>query len=218
MQTALNIGVIPDGTRRWARREGVSLFDAYWKTMLNIHKIIDYLYEQDTLSISIYLLSKDNLGRKPDELDAVVNAERDLIEKLLPPLLEKWVVNLGIAGCLDQVPENLSKSAKKLSVDSSQVTRLRKLYLLIGYDPHDEIDHALKSGSSTLNWFDNLWVPHKLDLIIRTSGEKRLSNFLPLQSSYAELFFVDHYFNDFDLQSLEYILQTYRSRNRRFGQ
>lgn len=217
MQPTLNIGLIPDGTRRWARREELPLSDAYWKTMLNIHKIIDYLYSQNSLTISIYLLSKQNLGREPNELEAVINAETDLIKILLPPLLEKWEVNLSVAGCLDQVPEKLSQSVRKLSCVSSKETHLRKLYLLIGYDSYDEIDYATKSANKTLSWFDYLWVPQKLDLVIRTGGEFRLSNFLPLQSTYAELFFVEQYFNDFDLHQLSSLLQEYRNRNKRYG-
>jgi undecaprenyl diphosphate synthase len=216
MQTSLNVGLIPDGTRRWAQREQLPLSDAYRKTMLNICEIIDYLYSQNSLTISIYLLSKQNLGRKADELDAVVSAETDLIENLLPFLLNKWDVNLVIAGCLEQVPETLSKAASNVSSVFCQNEHSRKLYLLIGYDSYDEITHVRKMAS-TSNWFDKLWVPHKLDLVIRTSGENRLSNFLPLQSSYAELFFIDCYFNDFNLQNLKHILDAYTSRNRRFG-
>jgi undecaprenyl diphosphate synthase len=217
MQPTLNIGLIPDGTRRWAKRENLLLSDAYRKTMLNICEIVDYLYSHNSLTISIYLLSKQNLGRKADELDAVVNAEIDLIENLLPFLLDKWNVNLVIAGCLEKVPITLSKAASDTSSIFCQKVHSRKLYLLIGYDSYDEITHVNKMADTTSNWFDKLWVPHKLDLVIRTSGENRLSNFLPLQTSYAELFFVDCYFNDFNLQDLKCILDGYTIRNRRFG-
>lgn len=217
MDIPLNIGIIPDGTRRWAKNQSIPLFDAYWKAMLNIATIVDYFYMKGAVNVSVYLLSKQNLERKPSDLEPVITCETKLLQELIPLLLNKWQMNIFIAGCLAHVPNKLAEAARLISESSCHILSKKKLYLLIGYDPQDEISHANSISSATSDFFYNLWVPQKLDIVIRTSGEFRLSNFLPLQSGYAEIFFLDKHFNEITLPDIENVFLEYQDRMRRFG-
>jgi len=89
----------------------------------------------------------------------------------------------------------------------------------LAYNPFDELINSLIKHNDKLsdNLLSNLWVSQKLDIVVRTSGEFRLSNFLPLQSSYAELFFLQKHINDITKHDLENVLIEYSLRKRRYG-
>ena len=213
----LKVGLIPDGARRWARALKVPFDEAYWLSMNNICRLADFLFSEGCQIFCVYGLSKENLQRNAHDLDPVIRAETRLCAELLPRLAEKWAINMELAGHLEQVPPMLAGASRQLHEQSKQYRSGRSMYLLLGYDPLEEVGHALLSGGSDSDWTKRLWVPHRLDLIVRTSGEMRLSNFLPLQSTYAELFFLDKHFNEVTTQDLAQVLRDFRARSRRFG-
>ncbi len=215
-ETLLHIGLIPDGVRRWGKTNSKSLDESYFCMVNVLACFIDFFFNNDVRALSIYLLSKENLQRPEEELKSVFNAELYLLKSLIPPLCDKHCFDVIIAGRTNLLPAWVQKD---VSSYFSENNRLRKLYLCLAYNPIDELLDSLSRDN--LHNIDDvltkLWVPQRLDVVIRTGGEYRLSNFLPLQSSYAELFFVPESINDVTEDTFKKCLNQYKSRNRRYG-
>jgi len=215
--TLRHFGLIPDGTRRWAQENNYNLFDAYMLTMNKISAFLNTLFEQDVLVVSVYLLSTENLKRIPEHLDPVIDTEIFMFEKLLPTVVEQNDVQVIHAGKSDLLPVNYQKALSVLCSKNNKNTK-KRLYLLAAYNPIDEIKIAInKSGEKTFD-VSSLLVPELLDLVVRSSGESRLSNFLPLQAGYAELIIEPKHFNDLKREDVYQYLAEFNRRKRRFGQ
>lgn len=212
----LNIGLIPDGTRRWSRNNGKSYQYGYFQMAKSIETSVDHFFDQGAHTISIYLLSKENLLRPKDELKAVFEAEIQLMENLAVLSKEKYQFDIIFAGDLTLLPE---QPLAKINTFIKPEKYSRKVYLCMAYSPIDEIFKCLstKMIDNPEDVLAHFWVPEKLDVVIRTSGEARLSNFLPIQSSYAELFFLDKFINDISREDLTTCLLAFHERKRRFG-
>lgn len=211
-----HFGLIPDGTRRWARNNNYDLFEAYVIAMKKISDFLDALFEQGVSSISVYLLSTDNLKRKPEYLVPVIDAEIMLFEKLLMPVVDKYDVRVIHAGRSELLPRNYKESLEFLCSQTSSKNS-RRLYLLAAYNPIDEIAYAINKTVQGEVSMKDFFVPEMLDLIVRSSGESRLSNFLPLQAGYAELIIEQKHFNDMSMLDIYHYLTEFENRNRRFG-
>lgn len=196
MESAINhIGLIPDGNRRWAHQNKTSYQIAYNLTMLNIKRFIELAIDNQISFVSVYLLSKDNLSRQREDLDAVIESETLLISDILPSFCEQNKCKVTIAGDLLAIPKRLSASAQNLQ-KLTQFFNGTNLYLLLGYDPFDEINSVIANEANKIT-IDSLWVSKNVDVVIRTAGGPTLlSKFLPLQSSYAQIYMVDKLFND----------------------
>lgn len=202
-----HIGLIPDGNRRWADANALPYNKAYRITMQNIVKMIIHLSSKDIRSLSIYLLSTENLKRNRYDLGAVLDAETYLLQNLIAPIVAELQSRVIHAGNPYILPERLSSSILELC-DKTKIFDRRFLYLLIGYSPFEEISHALQTSQKSQIDITDLWVPERVDLIIRTAGgPPLLSNFLPLQSGYAQICMVDKYFNDLREEELDRILE-----------
>jgi undecaprenyl diphosphate synthase len=182
-----HVGLIPDGSRRWAAKHGILLCDAYIVAVERIIEIIENIYDCGVTSLSIYLLSKENLTRSRNELEAVFRALLVFTMDLLPSTAMQHRINVVHAGDKALLPNALNIAISELSGMNTKYSS-RHLYLLIGYNPFDEIKTAIKHYSVDSFSIDKLWVPEPLDLIIRSAGGPALlSNFLPLQAGYAQI-------------------------------
>ena len=211
-----SIGLIPDGTRRWAHQSQCTYTDAYIRTMLGITNFISFMFDQSISSLSVYLLSKENLLRKPSDLEPVLTSELDLLMRMLPPVVAKFKAKVFHAGRKDLLPPNYAEALSTLcqyTADNAE----RRLYLLAVYNPLEELMGSFKHIGHQHIKIEDLWVPEALDLVIRTGGEHRLSNFLPLQAGYAEYIFIEKYFNDLTEQDLLGFLNEFQIRHRRYG-
>lgn len=192
-----HLGIIPDGTRRWARRERMPLKDAYLKALASLCDYACDAYGLGTSSVSLYLLSKPNLVRGPADMDPYVEAGRVLLTEMLPALCQKAGAIPLLAGESDLLPAGLQRPMEDLLSRGGEGER--RLYLCAPYDPEAELRLAARqwcendcSGSPR----DFMWVPEALDLVIRTGGAVTLSDFLPLQAGYAQILFLPQLFND----------------------
>lgn len=210
-----HVGIIPDGARRWAKEHRVSYLDSYMLAMQGITQFISFMFERGVSSLCIYLLSKENLRRPPSDLDPVFASEAHFLRELLPPIVDKFNCQVIHAGQMTLLPPDYAEALARLTRSTLARGRTR-LYLLAAYDPFDEIAAARADNPHTIG-IAQLWVPEPLDLVVRTSGERRLSNFLPLQAAYAEIIFTNKYFNDLCREDYAEFLQVYSSRIRRFG-
>jgi undecaprenyl diphosphate synthase len=212
-----HVGLIPDGFRRWARSKGASQDKANEVTMREVEPIIDAIFEEDVNILSVYLLSKENLARTQGSLDPIIRGAIDLFSKSLPNVVNKWQCRVVHAGDISLLPLEYIKAMEPLCAASAHYTA-RTFYLCAGYNPRDELIHAVQRSLLTAKTiWECLWVPEEVDLVIRTSGEKRLSNFLPLQAGYAELIFLDKYFPDITAKDIKDAFATFIARTRRRG-
>ncbi|HEY1015506.1 MAG TPA: undecaprenyl diphosphate synthase family protein, partial [Herpetosiphonaceae bacterium] len=193
-------------------------------TMRNIAGFASWMYRRGVEALSVYLISKENLRRPPADLDPVIATETWLAAELLPPLLREFDGRAACAGDLGLLPPGFAAALENLCRATAAASGPR-LSLLTAYNPQEELARALRlaaarpAGNAPAAPFDlaDLWVPEPLDLVIRTSGEQRISNFLPLQCGYAELIFTPKHFNDLGEDDLNGFLDEYRARQRRFG-
>ena len=200
-----HLGIIPDGNRRWAKQNNITLNEVYGIFAEKIVKLTEFLQKSELNALTVYLASKENLTRTNEEVEPVVDA----LLKVLPNVLQIALHNnyrVTFPGIYNVSHKALVDTIK----DIEQKTKNndgKKLYLLTGYNPFDEINRS-KNLYNPLTISD-LEVDMPLELVIRTGGKPvRLSNFLPLQCGYANIEVFDKYFIDL---TDEDILQTISS-------
>lgn len=222
------IALIPDGNRRWAHQHRMSVFNGY---ELGVRKFIDFSrwcmgYGIDNLSV--WALSPENLGRNPIEVRALFTIYKNVATD--PEMLEMVHENkarIRIVGDRGILPKDLDRALRRLESDTVHY-KDRAINLLIGYGGRDDIFHAAKrfarnvrkGVSGTVERFQSELLSSTipdLDLIIRTSGERRLSGFMPWQSYYSELYFSNKLWPDFTKRDLNLALTDYGRRERRYG-
>jgi len=230
-----HIGLIHDGHRRYAKKEGLLSFEVSYKIGMNRFK--DCLAWCDNVGIEYitsWLLSRENLSRPKSELDPYFEVLNQLFEELL---IDDVVDNFKVEfiGSIDMLPTFLQETISKLKEVRSGGQKT--LTIALGYGGRQEILDAIKGlideNRNDANDFDtllenvtdeqlrqHLYSPETpdIDLIIRTSGESRLSGFLLWQSAYSEVIFQDVYWPEFRKIDFLRCLREYAQRERRFGQ
>lgn len=198
----VHIGIIPDGTRRWARNETVPLAIAYERTLEVAAALLVELHTHGCAEATLYCVSAQNLGRPPEEIEAMVNACRrapTTFGALRRDGIVGPVTICGVAGALPSM-----EAAFASLVDTVPRPDGMGLNLLIAYDPWEEIREAVRRVGDRVGLAD-LAIPRPVDSVIRTGGGVLLSGFMPLQSTFAQLVVSEKLFNDLardDLVSL----------------
>lgn len=224
-----HVGVIMDGNGRWAKKRGLPRKFGHRAGAKTFRKIVRHAKYVGIKYITFYAFSTENWKRPNDEVNAIMK----LFEKNLDDLDELFEENVRIRfiGDRSKLTYSLRKRMEKSeqeSVDNDSMT----LIIAINYGGRDEITHAVrtiaedvKAGKLDPSEISEELVQSRLytedipevDLIIRPSGELRLSNFLIWQSAYAEYYFTDILWPDFSPKELEKAVLVYSERNRRFG-
>jgi len=217
-----HLGLIPDGGRRWAQENQRTILESYSISMRKLGMIINAAFEAGVQIQSVYCLGKYNMARQGYELEAIYESSIELLAETLPELCDRWRCRVEIVGLTDSVPPEY----RKYFVDLARRTEVfraagaKRLYLLMVYDPWDEIRSAVKRAGRAADFEDFLWVKEQVDLVIRTGKGSALlmSNFLPLQSGYAEYFLIEKYFNDVEVSDVVQVLEAFPlSRSRLMG-
>jgi short-chain Z-isoprenyl diphosphate synthase len=228
-----HVGVMCDGNRRWARASGVdSLTDGYRAGGDKIEQLLGWCDQAGVEVVTLWLLSTDNLARSPAELDPIMRVIETVVDDLAAP---DQRYQLRIVGALDLLPGETARMLKEAAVRTSDRTGT-KVNIAVGYGGRREIADAVRSllhehatkGTSIEELADVLDVDHIAehlytrgqpdpDLVIRTSGEQRLSGFLLWQSAHSEFYFCDAYWPDFRRVDFLRALRAYAARHRRFG-
>lgn len=212
-----HVGLIPDGIRRWSKTNGTSLLEGYSIAMNNLGKIVDFLFSRNTRMVSVYLSSEQNMSRSPEELNAFCTAESRFCLDTARELSQKHGTKVVGVGNREAVPEYFAEAVATIENFTVSYSKT-ELYLCVAYNPITEIEEAvLESCGTGACFINNLKVKEPIDLIIRSSGANLMSNFLPLQSSFARLYFLEKQFNDVQLTDIEQLLAEFSQLNRLYG-
>lgn len=226
-----HVGVILDGNRRWAKNNLASSKSGHQAGARKIVELLGWCEEVNVELVTLWLLSTENLSREKNELNTLCEVIAETVEELSKE--GKW--NLVLMGSLDLLPVWLTDRLKKSITVNSGKQKLT-VNLAIGYGGRQEISDAVKSmlekhlssGDSLKNVVSNLNIEEiskylytagqpDPDLVIRTSGEQRLSGFLLWQSAHSEFYFCEAYWPDFRKLDFLRALRSYGARHRRFG-
>ncbi len=225
-----HLAVIVDGNRRWARKNGLPVSVGHREGAKKLIKFIKWCLELKIPQISVYALSLENLEkRSKKEINDLFDLFMEYFQKLErdPDILDKYEVRVRFFGDFKKLPPALVKIMKRIMAKTAKYQK-KILNILIAYSSYFELTHVINkivkkiinSGKIQISKKDvqnNLLISTPVDLVIRTGGYSRLSNFLLLQSAYAELYVVPKLWPDFTKNDLVKAIKWYNSVERKFG-
>jgi undecaprenyl diphosphate synthase len=213
------VAIITDGNGRWAKQRGLPVVEGHRAGADTVKARLRDAVDLGVHELTVYSFSTENWSRSPDEVDGLMAMFAERIDRETPELHEEGV-RMRFIGRREGVPPDLLERmdwAERTTNDNSRIT----LFVAFNYGGRAEIVDAARNftGSTEDEFRAHLYAPemHDPDLIIRTSGEQRLSNYLLWQSAYSELHFTDVLWPDFSRSDLEAALDTFEARTRRFG-
>ena len=226
----VHIAIIMDGNGRWAQNRGLDRFYGHQEGVISVKKAIETASNIGVKYLTLYTFSTENWSRPKEEVDALMELMVIAIKRELPEMMQEQV-RLSVIGDVEQLPLQTKETLISCIEETAQNTGLT-LVLAISYSARWEITTAIKniateiiSGKLCLDNIDENLVSENLatraipdpELLIRTGGEYRISNFLLWQLSYSELYFTDLYWPDFREEDLYRAIVDYQMRERRFG-
>ena len=208
-----HVAIIMDGNGRWAAERGLPRTKGHERGEQALFDVVEGGLEAGIRYLSVYAFSTENWSRPQDEVEFLLNFNRALLRKRRDELDDRRV-RIRRIGRRDPVPQDVLTEfddAERVTANNDRMD----LLVCFNYGGRAEIEDAASRGPIT----QNLYAPDvpDVDLLIRTSGERRLSNFLLWQAAYAELYFTETLWPDFDRHSLFEALDDYAQRQRRFG-
>jgi undecaprenyl diphosphate synthase len=223
---AASVAIIMDGNGRWAKRRGLPVSAGHRAGTRALRRTVEACIDLGVRSLAVYAFSTENWTRPQDEVDALMELFGETIERELPDLAEQGV-RTRFVGRRDRAPEWLRERMATLERETAH-REVLDLWIAFDYGGRAEIVSAVQSlvaeGVDADEVDEGAVARHLFapdmpdpDLLIRTSGEVRISNFLLWQSAYAELVFVDTLWPDFGAHDLRAALTAYARRRRRFG-
>jgi undecaprenyl diphosphate synthase len=215
-----------DGNGRWAAARGLPVAEGHREGARALRRTVEAAVDLGVRSLAVYAFSTENWARPADEVEAIIELLGETIDRELPDLARQGV-RTRFFGRRDRIPAELQEKMANLESETAHLDRLQ-LWIAFDYGGRAELVEAtralLRAGASpeTLSEADvaaRLSAPElpDPDLVIRTSGEQRLSNFLLWQTAYAELVFDETYWPDFGEERLRFAIEEYARRGRRFG-
>lgn len=218
------IGFIMDGNRRWARARGLPGFSGHGEGYKKLQEVMRWAREAGIPHAVVYAFSTENWRRSEEEVGYMLSLFRSVLENEIQKMIDERV-RVRFVGDRSRFGEDLRELMKKAEAETAKAYDIT-LHLLMSYGGRAEIVAAVNAliaegtGEATETSFaQKLWtgaMPDP-DIVIRTGGEKRLSNFLPWQSVYSELFFSDSFWPDFSKEEFDAILAEFATRERRNG-
>lgn len=225
-----HIAIIMDGNGRWAKERGYDRIFGHQNGVTSVREITETAAELGIEYLTLYAFSTENWGRPQSEVDALMELLIDTIEKETPTLNKNNVRLLAI-GDLERLPESAREKLRRCISQTSKNTGL-SLVLALSYSSRWEITNALKNICKDIDaknisiedindelisdYLTTKSIPDP-DLLIRTSGEERISNFLLWQIAYSELYFTKTHWPAFRKEDLYLAIYDFQQRERRFG-
>jgi len=225
-EVAQTVAIIMDGNGRWARRRGLPIALGHRAGTRALRRTVEGAIPRGVRNLVVYAFSTENWSRPQHEVDALMEIFGETIERELPDLSEQGV-RVRFIGRRDRAPDELRARIEAME-DRTELNSRLGLWIAFDYGGRAELVRAARriaeSGMDPSEIDENVVAQHLYapelpdpDLLIRTSGELRVSNFMLWQLAYAELVFVDRLWPDFDARDLRGALAEYARRRRRFG-
>ena len=223
-----HVAIIMDGNGRWAKQRGMERTFGHQAGAETVHQIVEEAARLGIKYLTLYTFSTENWNRPTEEITALMGL---LFEHIEEETLMKNNVSFKVIGDIDKLPNYVLGKLKKCIEHTSRNTGM-SLVLALSYSSKWELTEAVRQiaadvndGKLKLSDIDSNTIQQHLatkdmpdvDLLIRTGGEQRLSNYLLWQCAYAELYFCDTYWPDFKEQELRKAIADYQNRERRYG-
>ena len=218
-----HVGIIMDGNGRWAEARGKKRSYGHNHGSANVERVVEHAFKRGVKALTLYAFSSENWARPKEEVDELMRLLKNYFKKFINKLIKNNIRLVVIGGRKELTPDLISiiEEAEARSSENTGAT----LMIALNYGGRQEIVHAvnklLENGEEvTVEGISkNLYTAPfgEPDLIIRTGGELRLSNFLMYQGAYSELYFTDVLWPDFDQAELDKAIEAFGTRKRRYG-
>ena len=230
MKIPQHIAIIMDGNGRWAKQRGKDRSEGHFAGMMALRATVKAAAEMGVKYLTVYAFSTENWGRPQAEVDALMELVCTGVEMNTPELCQEGV-RVEIIGDRRRFSEKVNAALDRITSKTAQGERMT-LVLALNYSSRSELTFAVQQlaqrvtdGELQPSDIDEKAIAQSLytasmpdpDLIIRTSGECRLSNFMMWQASYSEFYFTDVLWPDFGAEALEEAIKAYNGRDRRYG-
>ncbi len=226
-----HIGIIMDGNRRFSKRLMMKPWKGHEWGAEKVKKVLEWCRDFEIKELTLYSFSYQNFNRPKEEFDHLMNIFiqnfRELNEK--SDKLSENGIKINVIGRIWLFPEELQEEIKKI-MDNTKENSEYIINFAMAYGGQEEIVDAakkiaekVKEGELEIDrinkeiFSENLYMNHEPDIIIRTGGERRSSNFLPFQSAYSEWFYVEKMWPEFEKEDFAEIIESFSMRKRRFG-
>ncbi len=230
MKIPQHVAIILDGNGRWAKSKGMPRNYGHQQGSKNVEEVCRIAHEMGIKYLTVYAFSTENWKRSQEEVSALMSLLKLYLKTRLKSA-KKNRMRVRIIGDISALDEGLQKSIREVEESTKDFDGLN-FQIALNYGARDEITRAVKkmmqdceagvissddvTEEKIESYLDTRGIPDP-DLLIRTSGEQRLSNFLMWQLAYTEFYFCDVHWPDFSKQDLEKAIEKYNSRERRFG-
>lgn len=223
-----HVALIADGNRRWATTKNLEPWKGHWKGTDVIEDFLDWCLDAGVKHVSVWALSTENFRRSPRELKELMKLfVHKLKDWLDSDKFERYEVRVNFLGNLRRFPTKVVKLMRQLMQKTARFTK-RVVNILVGYGGQFELmnafknvlQKALKTGNVQISKRDiesNLLVKTPVDLVIRTGGFSRLSNFMLWQTAYSEMYVTETLLPDFTKREFKKILRWFSKVKRKFG-
>lgn len=230
MSIPTHVAIILDGNGRWAKAKGLPRKAGHVQGAKNVETICEAAYNMGIKYLTVYAFSTENWNRPQDEVDALMQLLRNYMKTCLKTAA-KNNMSVRVIGDKTRLADDIRDSIAKLEEATKDYTGLH-FQIALNYGSRDEITRAVKSLAQQVaagelapeqiteqtisEHLDTVGIPDP-DLMIRTSGEQRISNYLLWQLAYAEFYFTSVPWPDFGKKELEKAIEAYQNRDRRYG-
>ena len=230
MNVPNHIAIILDGNGRWAKAKGMPRSYGHVKVCANLETVCDYMKELGVKYVTVYAFSTENWKRSKEEVDGLMKLFRSYLKKCIK-LADKNKMRVRVIGEISAFDQNIQDSIVHLEEYSQKYDEIY-FQIALNYGSRDEIVRGIRKLAQDAvdgkvkpeeidehvfdNYLDTAGIPDP-DLMIRTSGELRLSNFLLWQMAYTEFYFTDVAWPDFNKAELVKAIEKYNQRDRRYG-
>lgn len=222
----IHIGIILDGNRRWAKEHGKSSLEGHKAGYEALKKVTEAAFDRGIKFVSVYVFSTENWNRKADEVSYLMDLALEVFKKDIKRLHKKGIKVLWL-GTKDRLSNKHLEAIKK-AVELTKNNTKGTVCFCFNYGGTQEIVDGIKKFISSGQDVEDLTVGSfrgylyepevpDIDIIVRTSGEERISNFMLWRAAYSELYFMNKHWPDFGADDVDNIIDEYNTRQRRFG-
>lgn len=220
----MHVAIIMDGNGRWAKERGLPRIEGHRKGAEKVEKVVEWASDLGIDQLTLYAFSTENWRRPWEEVRFLFNLFVDFMKRKVRRM-KKEGVRIRIMGRKEGLPDEVLRVWEWVEEETKGCEKIT-VVIALNYGGRaeiiDAVNRAIQGGGQIANeeeFRKYLYIPEipDPDLVIRTSGEMRISNFLLWQIAYSELVFVDKYWPDFEKEDLEWALREFSKRERRFG-